>query len=190
MVSHVSTLERHGWAGALIGTGCDRPDPFTVSTALAVRTTTFEPLIAVRLEYLRPTERPPAVRRGRRRPRHHIWELYAAGLNSCTIASLLPCMRDTDGAPSPRATPPLLTVLTSERDRLEKTIRARPSHRHHPRRTPDPGLRLSGSQPTRGLRLRNAAYSLLLHRKRHTPRRGRHCSHSSSGQPRSCWDSC
>lgn len=53
----------------------------------------------------------------------HIQELYAAGLNSRTIASLLPCMRDSDGAPSPQATPQLLTVLTSERDRLEKAIR-------------------------------------------------------------------
>ena len=53
----------------------------------------------------------------------HIQELYAAGLNSRTIASLLPCMRDSDGAPSPQTTPQLLTVLTSERDRLEKSIR-------------------------------------------------------------------
>ncbi|MGV0853728.1 MerR family transcriptional regulator [Mycolicibacterium phlei] len=53
----------------------------------------------------------------------HIQELYAAGLNSRTIASLLPCMRDSDGAPSQQATPKLLSVLTAERDRLEKAIR-------------------------------------------------------------------
>ncbi|WP_083452994.1 MerR family transcriptional regulator [Mycolicibacterium goodii] len=53
----------------------------------------------------------------------HIQELYAAGLNSRTIASLLPCMRDTDGGPSPQATPQLLTVLASERERLDKAMR-------------------------------------------------------------------
>ncbi|PJK19191.1 MerR family transcriptional regulator [Mycolicibacterium goodii] len=53
----------------------------------------------------------------------HIQELYAAGINSRTIASLLPCMRDGDGGPSPQATPQLLTVLNSERERLDKAIR-------------------------------------------------------------------
>lgn len=53
----------------------------------------------------------------------HIQELYAAGLRSRTIASLLPCMRDSDGGPSPMATPRLLTVLRSERDRLDRAIR-------------------------------------------------------------------
>lgn len=46
--------EEHGWAGALLGTGWGRPDTFTVATALAVRTTTFKPLIAVRPGYWRP----------------------------------------------------------------------------------------------------------------------------------------
>jgi DNA-binding transcriptional MerR regulator len=53
----------------------------------------------------------------------HIQELYAAGLNSRTIASLLPCMRDSDGGPSPAATPQLLAVLTTERKRLDNAIR-------------------------------------------------------------------
>lgn len=47
-------LEEHGWGGALIGTGWGRPDTFTVATALAARTTTFQPLIAVRPGYWRP----------------------------------------------------------------------------------------------------------------------------------------
>jgi len=47
-------LERHGWAGALLGAGWGRPDTFTVATALAARTTRFEPLIAIRPGYWRP----------------------------------------------------------------------------------------------------------------------------------------
>ncbi|SEG28587.1 alkanesulfonate monooxygenase [Actinacidiphila yanglinensis] len=46
--------EDHGWGGALIGTGWGRPDTFTVATALAARTTTFKPLVAVRPGYWRP----------------------------------------------------------------------------------------------------------------------------------------
>src|SRR5690242_20627900 len=46
--------EEHGWGGALLGTGWGRPDTFTVATALAARTTTFKPLIAVRPGYWRP----------------------------------------------------------------------------------------------------------------------------------------
>lgn len=47
-------LEDHGWTGALLGTGWGRPDTFTVATALAARTTTFEPLVAIRPGYWRP----------------------------------------------------------------------------------------------------------------------------------------
>lgn len=47
-------LEDHGWHGALLGTGWGRPDTFTVAAALAARTTTFEPLIAIRPGYWRP----------------------------------------------------------------------------------------------------------------------------------------
>ncbi|RBQ16317.1 alkanesulfonate monooxygenase [Spongiactinospora rosea] len=47
-------LEEHGWGGALIGTGWGRPDTFTVAAALAARTTTFRPLIAIRPGYWRP----------------------------------------------------------------------------------------------------------------------------------------
>jgi alkanesulfonate monooxygenase len=46
--------EDHGWGGALLGTSWGRPDTFTVATALAARTTTFKPLIAVRPGYWRP----------------------------------------------------------------------------------------------------------------------------------------
>ncbi len=51
---HATTLEQHGWDGALLGTGWGRPDTFTVATALAARTTTFKPLIAIRPGYWRP----------------------------------------------------------------------------------------------------------------------------------------
>ncbi|MFT4192917.1 MAG: LLM class flavin-dependent oxidoreductase [Comamonas sp.] len=49
-------LEANGWAGALIGTGWGRPDTFTVATALAARTRTFQPLIAIRPGYWRPAQ--------------------------------------------------------------------------------------------------------------------------------------
>jgi alkanesulfonate monooxygenase len=51
---HAEALEQHGWGGALIGTGWGRPDTFTVAAALTARTTTFEPLIAIRPGYWRP----------------------------------------------------------------------------------------------------------------------------------------
>jgi alkanesulfonate monooxygenase len=54
LAGHATALEEHGWKGALIGTGWGRPDTFTVATALAARTTTFEPLIAIRPGYWRP----------------------------------------------------------------------------------------------------------------------------------------
>ncbi|WP_182263003.1 LLM class flavin-dependent oxidoreductase [Rhodococcus sp. UFZ-B548] len=47
-------LEENGWTGALLGAGWGRPDTFTVATALAARTTTFEPLVAIRPGYWRP----------------------------------------------------------------------------------------------------------------------------------------
>ena len=46
--------EDHGWGGALIGTGWKRPDTFTVATALAATTTTFNPLVAIRPGYWEP----------------------------------------------------------------------------------------------------------------------------------------
>ncbi|MFD7307245.1 LLM class flavin-dependent oxidoreductase [Promicromonospora sp. NPDC059942] len=54
LTEHATQLEKHGWDGALLGTSWGRPDTFTVATALAARTTTFEPLIAVRPGYWRP----------------------------------------------------------------------------------------------------------------------------------------
>jgi DNA-binding transcriptional MerR regulator len=51
-----------------------------------------------------------------------IQTLYAAGLNSRTIARLLPCLRDADGAPSERATPVLLGTLAAERERIDRMI--------------------------------------------------------------------
>jgi alkanesulfonate monooxygenase len=46
--------EEHGWSGALIGTGWGRPDTFTIATAIAARTATFQPLIATRPGYWQP----------------------------------------------------------------------------------------------------------------------------------------
>ncbi|KKZ84029.1 monooxygenase (plasmid) [Rhizobium phaseoli Ch24-10] len=54
MTAQARALEDYGWKGALIGTGWGRPDTFTIAAALAARTTTFEPLIAVRPGYWRP----------------------------------------------------------------------------------------------------------------------------------------
>src|ERR1043165_9701318 len=54
LTGHAEALEKHGWDGALIGTGWGRPDTFTVATALAARTTTFTPLIAIRPGYWQP----------------------------------------------------------------------------------------------------------------------------------------
>jgi len=54
LMEQALALEEHGWKGALIGTGWGRPDTFTVATALAARTTKFEPLIAIRPGYWRP----------------------------------------------------------------------------------------------------------------------------------------
>ncbi|MBT2225782.1 LLM class flavin-dependent oxidoreductase [Nonomuraea sp. NEAU-A123] len=56
LTSHAKALEEHGWGGALIGTGWGRPDTFTVAAALAARTTTFQPLIAVRPGYWHPAK--------------------------------------------------------------------------------------------------------------------------------------
>jgi len=46
--------ERNGWGGALIGTGWGRPDSFVIATAIAARTTTFAPLVAIRPGYWNP----------------------------------------------------------------------------------------------------------------------------------------
>ena len=54
LTAQAKALEEHGWQGALLGTGWGRPDTFTVATALTARTTTFEPLIAIRPGYWRP----------------------------------------------------------------------------------------------------------------------------------------
>lgn len=54
LTDQAKALEDHGWKGALLGTGWGRPDTFTVATALTARTTSFEPLIAIRPGYWRP----------------------------------------------------------------------------------------------------------------------------------------
>ncbi len=54
LTAQARALEEHGWRGALIGAGWGRPDTFTVATALATATTTFEPLIATRPGYWHP----------------------------------------------------------------------------------------------------------------------------------------
>jgi alkanesulfonate monooxygenase len=48
------SAEKHGWSGALLGTGWGRPDTFTLATSLAARTTRFKPLIATRPGYWHP----------------------------------------------------------------------------------------------------------------------------------------
>ncbi|WP_037184531.1 LLM class flavin-dependent oxidoreductase [Rhodococcoides fascians] len=53
-VEQALLAEKHGWGGALIGTGWGRPDTFTVATALAARTENFTPLIAIRPGYWQP----------------------------------------------------------------------------------------------------------------------------------------
>ena len=47
-------VEEGGFAGALIGTGWERPDTFTLATALTARTTRFQPLAAIRPGYWQP----------------------------------------------------------------------------------------------------------------------------------------
>jgi alkanesulfonate monooxygenase len=54
LTAQAVALEQNGWKGALIGTGWGRPDTFTLAAALTARTTTFEPLIAIRPGYWRP----------------------------------------------------------------------------------------------------------------------------------------
>lgn len=54
LTSHAKALERHGWKGALLGTGWGRPDTLTVAASLAARTETFEPLVAIRPGYWQP----------------------------------------------------------------------------------------------------------------------------------------
>jgi alkanesulfonate monooxygenase len=61
LTGQARALEENGWRGALLGTGWGRPDTFTLATALAARTTTFEPLIAVRPGYWRPANLASAV---------------------------------------------------------------------------------------------------------------------------------
>jgi DNA-binding transcriptional MerR regulator len=51
-----------------------------------------------------------------------IQELFAAGLSSKKIFSLLPCMRDADGGPSEIATPRLVAELEDERARIDRMI--------------------------------------------------------------------
>ncbi|MFC7618905.1 LLM class flavin-dependent oxidoreductase [Microlunatus sp. GCM10028923] len=55
-VRHARAVEDHGWSGALLGAGWGRPDTFTLGTALAARTSTFRPLIAIRPGYWQPAQ--------------------------------------------------------------------------------------------------------------------------------------
>lgn len=54
LTEHAQAVERNGWEGALIGTGWHRPDTLTVAAALAARTESFAPLIAIRPGYWHP----------------------------------------------------------------------------------------------------------------------------------------
>ncbi|MEU7482030.1 MerR family transcriptional regulator [Lentzea sp. NPDC042327] len=51
-----------------------------------------------------------------------IQELFAAGLSSRKVFSLLPCLRDADGGPSEVATPRLVAELEDERARIDRMI--------------------------------------------------------------------
>lgn len=51
-----------------------------------------------------------------------IQELYAAGLCSAKIVTLLPCMRDGDGGPAATADAHLVRELTVERARIDRMI--------------------------------------------------------------------
>lgn len=52
-----------------------------------------------------------------------IQQLFAAGLNSATMAQLLPCIHDEDGTPNASATPFLLESLVAERRRIDSCLR-------------------------------------------------------------------
>ncbi|HEY0218522.1 MAG TPA: LLM class flavin-dependent oxidoreductase [Afipia sp.] len=56
LTAQAKAIERHGWNGALIGTGWGRPDTFTIAAALTAQTMTFEPLIAIRPGYWQPAQ--------------------------------------------------------------------------------------------------------------------------------------
>jgi alkanesulfonate monooxygenase len=56
LTSQAKAMEDNGWKGALLGAGWGRPDSFTVAAALVARTTTFEPLIAIRPGYWQPAQ--------------------------------------------------------------------------------------------------------------------------------------
>src|SRR5437868_1581125 len=51
-----------------------------------------------------------------------IQQLFAAGLHSARIAEILPCMRAPDGAANERVTTRLAAALTTERERIDRTI--------------------------------------------------------------------
>ena len=56
LTRQAKALEENGWKGALLGTGWGRPDCFTVAAVLAARTTTFEPLVAIRPGHWQPAQ--------------------------------------------------------------------------------------------------------------------------------------
>ena len=55
-VSIAQAVEEHGLDGALIGCGWERPDTFTLATAIAARTRRFKPLAAIRPGYWQPAQ--------------------------------------------------------------------------------------------------------------------------------------
>ncbi|MFI6623227.1 LLM class flavin-dependent oxidoreductase [Streptomyces sp. NPDC050528] len=90
------TAERHGWGGALLGTGWGRPDTFTVATALAARTTTFKPLIAVRPGYWQPAQFAAAAATLDQLSRGRVLVNIVSGLDN------LAAYGDTSGDPAQR----------------------------------------------------------------------------------------
>jgi alkanesulfonate monooxygenase len=82
LTSQARALEEHGWKGALIGAGWGRPDTFTVATALAARTATFEPLIAVRPGYWHPANFAKAGQLARHRHWHGVFTVTGPSVRS------------------------------------------------------------------------------------------------------------
>lgn len=74
--------ERHGWAGALIGTGWGRPDSFVLATAIAARSTSFVPLVAARPGYWQPAQFATAAATLSRLTGGRVWVNVVTGRDS------------------------------------------------------------------------------------------------------------
>lgn len=75
-----------------------------------------------------------------------IQEMFAAGLPSRILAGLLPCINDSDGTPSAKATPWLTETLTAERARIDACIK----DLHRTREVLDDVIRAAEGEPSVG----------------------------------------